>query len=274
MTTTVTTIDVSTIEPITHREAHGLAEEEYRRFAAMLATVADDEWDRSTDCEGWSVRDLAGHVVGAMRAAASMRELMRQQKEIKRRVRADGGNEVDHMTGLQIELTAELTTVALVEECSALVAPAARGRRRTPLPMRRFVRIPVQMGTIDETWRLGYLVDVILTRDIWMHRVDLARALGRELVLDDHDRRVVSDVVAEWARRHGEPVELHLSGPAGGSFVAAGSGDPDEIDTDEIDTDEIDTVEIDTVEIDMVEFCRVVSGREPGEGLLAHAVPF
>lgn len=255
MNTTITTIDVSSIEPITHRESHGLAAEEYRRFAALLATVSDDDWDRPTDCEGWNVRDLAGHVVGAMRSAASMREMMRQQKEIKRRVKADGGNEVDHMTGLQVELAAGLTTEALVEECTALVAPAARGRRRTPLPMRRFVRIPVVMGAIDETWTLGYLVDVILTRDIWMHRVDLARALGRELELDRHDHRIVSDVVAEWSRRHGEPVELTLSGSAGGRFVAAPGGG-------------------EVIDLDSVAFCRIVSGRENGDGLLARPVAF
>jgi len=33
----------------------------------------------------------------------------------------------------------------------------------------------------------------------------------------DHDARIVADVVAEWAGRHGRPFTLHLTGPAGGS---------------------------------------------------------
>jgi hypothetical protein len=37
----------------------------------------------------------------------------------------------------------------------------------------------------------GYLIDVIITRDVWMHRIDIARAAGKELELtDDYDGRV------------------------------------------------------------------------------------
>ena len=53
-----------------------------------------------------------------------------------------------------------------------------------------------------ETWRMGYLVDIILTRDTWMHRVDIARATGRPMELTaEHDGRIVADVV----RRVGAP---------------------------------------------------------------------
>jgi hypothetical protein len=71
-----------------------------------------------------------------------------------------------------------------------------------------------------ETWKLGYLLETILTRDPWMHRVDIARATGRDLVLTpDHDGRIVADVVAEWARRHGQPFTLELTGPIGATYV-------------------------------------------------------
>jgi hypothetical protein len=106
-----------------------------------------------------------------------------------------------------------------------------------------------------ERWRLGHVFDVILTRDTWLHRVDLARATERPLELTAaHDGRIVADVVAEWARRHGEPFALHLTGPAGGRFVHGGGG-PE-------------------LSLDAVEFCRILSGRAPGEGLLTRQVPF
>lgn len=254
MTTTITPVE--RIEPIRHGEAHDLALTAYRRFADVLGEVREDQWTHPTDCEGWSVRDLAGHMVGAMRSAASFRELMRQQREIKRRVKADGGNQVDHMTQLQIDLTAALSPDELVAECRALAEPAAKGRARTPLPLRRFAKIPVQMGDqIDETWTIGYLVDVILTRDAWLHRVDLHRALGTEPELTrDHDGRIVADIVAEWARRHGQPFRLELSGPSGGAFTHGADGP--------------------VLAIDTVEFCRILSGRSSGDGLLATEVPF
>ena len=95
----------------------------------------------------------------------------------------------------------------------------------------------------------------ILTRDPWMHRADVARATGREMVLTpEHDGRIVADAVAEWARRHGRPFRLTLTGPAGGEFV---SGDGGEVLT-----------------LDAIEFCRVLSGRVEGAGLLSQEVPF
>ena len=89
-----------------------------------------------------------------------------------------------------------------------------------------------------------------------MHRVDITRATGRELVLTpDHDGMLVADVVAEWAQRHGRPYRLRLTGPAGGSWRGRARGDSDH-------------------ELDAVEFCRVLSGRGQGAGLLAEQVPF
>jgi hypothetical protein len=45
-----------------------------------------------------------------------------------------------------------------------------------------------------KTWSLGYVTDVILTRDPWMHRLDLARATGQDPVLTaDHDGVIVAD---------------------------------------------------------------------------------
>jgi hypothetical protein len=39
-----------------------------------------------------------------------------------------------------------------------------------------------------------------------MHRADAARAVDRPIELTaTHDGRIVADVVAEWARRHGKP---------------------------------------------------------------------
>jgi hypothetical protein len=111
------------------------------------------------------------------------------------------------------------------------------------------------VGTSHERWRLGFLVDVCYTRDLWMHRMDIARATAREPVLTaDHDGVLVADIAREWASRHGQPCSLTLTGPAGGSWQW-GAGAP-------------------ALELDAVEFCRILSGRAPGEGLLATAVPF
>jgi hypothetical protein len=102
---------------------------------------------------------------------------------------------------------------------------------------------------------VGKLVDVIYTRDVWLHRVDISRATGREMLLTaEHDGRIVGDVVADWAERHGQSFVLHLEGAAGGTF-AAGRADHE-------------------LRLNAVEFCRIVSGRAPGTGLVSTPVLF
>lgn len=266
MTTSATSTGSSA--PPTRPERIALAREAYSRFADLAARVPPEGWGRPTDCAGWTVRDLVGHMVGAMRSASSLREMASQQREINRRARRDrDADPVDIMTAVQVELAAGLSEADLVAQCRALVDPATRGRRRTPAPLRRLVRFPVLVGGVEESWRLGYLVDVVLTRDAWLHRVDLARALGVAPVLTrDHDARIVADVVAEWGRRHGRPARLHLTGPAGGRYLLPDSTLP---------VEPIEPVRpADVLTMDAVEFCRVLSGRAPGDGLLATPVPF
>lgn len=106
----------------------------------------------------------------------------------------------------------------------------------------------------DGTWTFGYLFDVILTRDPFLHRVDITRACGGELVATaDHEGFIVDDVVRDWAQRHGQPYALELTGPAGGSWGVE---------------------EGERITMDAFEFCRVLSGRSPAAGLLATQVPF
>ena len=144
----------------------------------------------------------------------------------------------------------------LVDGMRRLAPRAAKGRRRVPA----FVRartLPEQqvVDGVEEAWTIGFVIDVILTRDPWMHRIDLARATGREMTLTaDHDGVIVDDVVREWAGRHGQAYRLELTGPAGGAWSAGQDGA--------------------AVEMDAVDFCRTLSGRDEGVGLLATQVPF
>ena len=103
------------------------------------------------------------------------------------------------------------------------MARAARARRHRPAVLRRITLDPGIPG--QPRWRLDYLLDVIYNRDLWMHRVDLARATERPFILGDHDREIVAQVVRDLARGwSAAPVALELTGPAGGWLL--GSGDP------------------------------------------------
>lgn len=229
-----------------------LAATEYQRFLDMLRSLQPQDWVKPTECPGWDVRAMAAHALGMVEMAASIRESNRQVKLARRA----GGVFLDALTKLQVDERAEMTPTQIVDRYAARAPKAARSRRRTPgFIRRRTLPIPQQVGGRDESWTIGYLIDVILTRDPWMHRIDISLATGVPLKLAaDHDAVLVADVVAEWAARHGQPYRLRLTGPAGGEWAS----------------DQQDRL----VEMDAIEFCRAVSGRGPADGLLTTQVPF
>lgn len=228
-----------------------LAATEYDRFAAQLRALEPADWTRDTDCPGWDVRAMAGHVLGMAEMVASLRSLVAQNAAA---TRAGGG--IDALTAVQVRRAAALTRSELLERFADVAPRAVRGRRRLSRLIGRLALPEEQVvGEAVERWRFGFLFDVVLTRDTWMHRMDVARATGREPVLTaEHDGALVDDVVAEWAQRHGRPYRLRLTGPAGGTWVAGEGGEERELDA--------------------VEFCRILSGRGAGAGLLAQQVPF
>ena len=226
-----------------------LAATEYDRVVSTLERLTPEQWTAPTDCPGWNVRAMAGHVLGMAQMAATVREMMRQQAASAKRVKREGGLAIDALTALQVEKNAELSTGDLVQEMRRVGPNAARARRRTP----SFIRNRT-MRDQDEWWTFGYLMDVILTRDPFMHRIDIAQAAGVQLpATSNHEGAIVDDVVREWAARHGQPYTLELTGPAGGRW----SEDVGE-----------------EITMDAFEFCRAVSGRAPATGLLVTQVPF
>ena len=229
-----------------------LAADEYGRYLDQLRTLAPDDWARPTDCPEWDVRAMATHNLGMAEMVTSMREYARQNAGAAKL----GGEFIDALTGQQVQERAVLAPSEIVERYAAVAASAARGRRRRSVQM-GWVPMPVTqpLNGAAERWAFGFVFDTILTRDTWMHRVDTAQATGRALVLTpEHDGVLVADVVAEWAERHGRPYTLTLTGPAGGTWSRGSGGQ--------------------VIELDAVEFCRTISHRLLGSGLLDTEVPF
>ncbi len=243
------------VRPVVDRAtAMRLAAAEYQRIAGQLGELPARDWEAATCCPGWDVRLMACHVLGMAEFAASPVEQARQALRARR---AGGARFIDRLTAVQVAKHAHRTTAELIARMAAEGPRAARGRRGTPALLRRvsLAQSADPGGARPERWTYGYLTDVIGTRDTWMHRSDIAEATGRPMMLTaGHDGLIVADVVREWAARHGEPCSLTLAGPAGGTWTW-GQGGP-------------------AYQLDAVRFCRILSGRGQGEGLLATAVPF
>jgi uncharacterized protein (TIGR03083 family) len=240
---------------IDHDMAMKLAEVEYDRVVALFEELTPEQWSLPTNCADWDVRAMAGHMLGMVQMLATVPELVRQQISSQRRAKKTGSVNIDAMTALQVEKNARLTPAEVVAQTRALAPKAVRGRRRMPGPIRRQRMAELQrIGDSDEWWTMGYLVDVILTRDPFMHRLDIALATGNPpAATPDHEGVLVDDVVREWAGRHGQPFRLELSGPVGGTW-----GDADQP----------------AITMDAFDFLRALGGRGAAPGLLRHQVPF
>ena len=252
-------IDVTDTAPLGHTEAMELLEVELDRTLEMLHTLDAADWAAQTPCPDWDVNHMYLHVLGACEAAASMRENAHQMRLARRHRARNGGPLEAGLSNVQVREREDLSPDELVARLAAVAPRTVRKRTTMPAPMRR-MRMKID-GPVVEKWTLGYLVDTIYLRDLWMHRVDTAWATGRGTSLTaDHDGRIVGDVVAEWARRHGQPFHLTLSGPAGGMYTSRGA--------------EATGGAGESYEYDAVEFCRILAGRAEATGLLTTIVPF
>jgi len=249
----MTTTDTATITPIDHVEAMLITEVEFDRMLQAARDLDPGDWTAPTVNTGWDVRAVMLHLLGAAEANASFRENAHQMRAGKRLFKEVGGSHwVDGVNEIQIRERAELANEAVVDRFAAAIPRAVKARRRIPALVRALpvVDFPEPLGRKS----LGYLMDMVYTRDVWMHRVDIARATGRSLVLTPaHDGRIVADIVAEWTEVHGLAYELELTGPAGGMFRAGHGGE--------------------VLQIDAVEFVCVLSGRGTGTGLLSYPLP-
>jgi len=242
---------VQAIAVPSHNEWMGLAQTEYGRMVEVLRQLEPAEWTRPTVCDPWDIRAMAGHVLGMAELQASFPQFIHDFRSARR----IGGSVVDGINATQVMERSHLTAAKVVDGLASAAPRAVRTRRRTPALMRNLVRMRQDPPFQAERWQYGYLVDTIFTRDTWIHRLDISRATGREMVLTaEHDGRIVADVVADWARRHGQSFDLTLTGPAGGRYRQGGGGD--------------------AVQLDALDFCATVSGRMPGAGLLSTRVPF
>ena len=235
--------------------AMSLAATEYERVATLFESLTPEQWRLPTDCPGWDVRAMAGHMLGMTQMVTTVPAMIRQQVSAGRAAKKTGKPSIDCLTGLQVQQNAALSTTELAQQMRAISPRAVRGRRRMSGVLGKRTLPELQdVGDQQEYWTFGYLFDVILTRDPFMHRIDISRAIGVPLpATADHEGVIVDDVAREWTARHGLWLRLELSGPAGGHW-----GDPDG----------------EPLTMDALEFCRTVSGREAATGPLAEQVPF
>ncbi|PKW17252.1 maleylpyruvate isomerase family mycothiol-dependent enzyme [Saccharopolyspora spinosa] len=246
MTTIVRAHDVARTE---HAHAAELLRPEVEAMRAQLGWLSASQWLAPTDCPRWSVRDVVAHVLGNAEVALAPDLLVLRAREGEQRYprlyRLDAVNEMavdawqDRQAG---ELLAEFAP--LWRQVIGSLPGMSESVRGQTFDAGYPGSLPVAVG---------YVVDVLLTRDMWMHRIDICRATGRAFEAHEHDRGVVEQVLRDlddtW---QAPPLVLELTGAVAGAWQI-GSGAP-----------------VATVRGDAVSVMRMFSGRAQPELTVLH----
>lgn len=236
--------NASQIPPLTHPEAGVLAREELSRFLAVVEALSGDDWHQPTDCTAWTVRDILAHQAGAYAGNASWSEFFRQASARP----SPGQMQVDATNDRQLLDRADCNPPELIAELRRVGPKAIRTRQRLPRLVRKLRIVP--FGPPTGFKPVGYLTDLIYTRDTWAHRMDICRATGRTFIqTPDHDGRLTALVLRELAENlagklRGQSVIFDLAGPAGGRFRIGKTVEPSAI-----------------IKMSLIDFNRLASGR-------------
>ncbi|MGW6280739.1 maleylpyruvate isomerase family mycothiol-dependent enzyme [Kribbella sp. NPDC055071] len=220
-----------------HRDA------ELQAWHDLLASVEGDEWHRRTVCDAWDVADIAGHLIGQAEDVITPWSFPRRFRKSKR-VYPDAPRFDAHMM-IQADEHRGTPPAELRTSFDTRWAKATRKISSEPQLIRRF-----SMQVEDNPrMSLGYIRDILLARDLWMHRDDVCQALGRSFDAGPYAAELIAQVIYDleasgpfWGER--PAVELELTGQGGGTY-RLGRGEP-----------------VGRASVDAVSYMRTLSGRD------------
>ncbi|MDG6109542.1 maleylpyruvate isomerase family mycothiol-dependent enzyme [Dactylosporangium aurantiacum] len=224
---------VERIAPLSRRRAAVVADAELTAFQDVVSALDGPDWDRATDSAGWSVRDIVAHVAGQYEELARLGTFLRRLRIAKRRypdrIALDGHNQV------QIDELAGRSPAELTAHLARFGPKGLAAIRRTPGFVRRLPSTMFFPEPALPDRRMSYLFDVLTPRDTWMHRLELVRATEREWRPHPHDADIVAQVVRDLDQGwRGKPMELTLTGPAGGTWTVGAGPAADRVNADVI----------------------------------------
>jgi len=136
-------------------------------FEAIIAGVPPDRWDAPSPCEGWSAVDVAGHVIGRLRAVEAFATGSQEAPEAAAPGSAAGDDPLAAWRSAREDMMAVLEPRALA--------------RRVPLPWGG----QMPLGAFLERYPLEILV----------HTWDLARATGQDATMPKGLPAVAYDMI-------------------------------------------------------------------------------
>ncbi|GAA0620973.1 maleylpyruvate isomerase family mycothiol-dependent enzyme [Kribbella sandramycini] len=217
---------------------------ELQAWRELLASIEGDDWHRRTVCDAWDVADIAGHLIGQAEDVNLPWSFPRRLRKAKRVY--PGTPKFDAHMMVQADEHRGTPPAELRLAFDRSWAKATRKIRTNPALLRR-----ISMS-VDEipgfSLDLGYIQDILLARDLWMHRDDVCQALDRPFDAGPYAGELIAQVMRDvldgpfWGDR--PAVELELTGQGGGTY-RLGRGEP-----------------VGHAQVDAVAYMRTLSGRD------------
>lgn len=202
------TVHVRSVPGLSGERALRAAAFQYVALAAELKALRPEEWDLPTDCDRWDVGAVVCHLVGWMEGLGSPKEMLHQIRCAWAR-RHEFDNLLDAGNEVQVHDRRHFPPEQILEMLEAAYPRFLRIRARMSTWGRA---VPVFDPIVVGPTNLAFYANVIFTRDALMHRMDIARACGKEIDQREEDGWVIVDVVKDWARRSQADAIVRLNG--------------------------------------------------------------
>jgi uncharacterized protein (TIGR03083 family) len=200
----MTTIRLEDEPGISPNESFDLGTELTDTYVATLEGLDESGWNTITRCAPWTIKDMTAHLIGWADALTSFRELGSQARRSLARVK-EFGNIVDAQNGVQVDDRKHLSSAEILALFRERMPAEARARKRYGKALRY---VPFYMPYLGGATTAGYAFNTIFLRDLLIHRLDIADALGRPFEMTEAERRVAADMLKDWARRTGADVQV------------------------------------------------------------------
>ncbi|MDT0342257.1 maleylpyruvate isomerase family mycothiol-dependent enzyme [Streptomyces litchfieldiae] len=224
-------------------------------ISELVSSLVDGEWNRPTECPGWSVRDVVSHVIGGeCEALGDPRPIHTLPRDLYHVT-----DETTRYLEVQVDVRRHHTGPEMTSELEYTIIRRARQLRNERRKPEDVISHPLY-GKMT----LADFLDVRVF-DIWTHEQDIRRALRRPGGLDSPAAHIARDVLLE---RLPKVIAEDAGAPKKSAVVFDVSGPVEFLRTVRVDENGNGTVDsspslgpIVTFTTDWETFSRLVGGR-------------
>ncbi|MDT0307118.1 maleylpyruvate isomerase family mycothiol-dependent enzyme [Streptomyces sp. DSM 44917] len=227
-------------------------------ISELVSSLVDGEWNRPTECPGWSVRDVVSHVIGGeCEALGDPRPIHTLPRDLYHVT-----DETTRYLEVQVDVRRHHTGPEMTSELEYTIIRRSRQLRNERRKPEDVISYPLYGKTT--------LADFLQARvfDVWTHEQDVRRALRRPGNLDSPAAHIARDVLLT---RLAKVIAEDAGAPRRSAFVFDVHGPVEFLRTVRVNDEGQGSVDsspslgpLVTFTLDWETFARLVSGRVRG----------